>query len=258
MSRHSSLAPAFQPQSAHITPPLPSNDQKEQAREQFQRLFGVVSDCMAEYLNSKTPEEYQTTFDALGKPLVRRLYSSLFIAEYARLQVLFHDHSLAMQNIPGGSWDLEGYDLLRWHGALNRLPRSRRVVTLKNNLSTLENIISVLTANYDPALEEELELPDPSVDEDEVAEVVPVLDPRNRRANTLPPSSIRVKRSTIPPPPRTSRLPPASLPANNPPAPAERPRPRGLAYPVVGALENLPPVSSLSFIFSLSELLYFF
>ena len=35
-----------------------------------------------------------------------------------------------------------------------------------------------------------------------------------------------------------------SPPTTNPPVPAEHPRPRGLAYPMVGTFENIPPVSS--------------
>ena len=131
-----------------------------------------------------------------------------------------------MQNFPGGPWDLAGYDLLRWHSAINLLPRSQCVVTLKNNLYTLENIVSVLTADYEPEFEQEPTLPDRPADENEVT------------VETSGPSySIRVRRALVP----VSR---SSPPATNPPVPAEHPRPRGLAYPVVGAFENIPPVSS--------------
>ena len=74
-----------------------------------------------------------------------------------------------MQNFPGGPWDLAGYDLLCWHSAINLLPRSQRVVTLKNNLSTLENIVSVLTADYEPEFKQEPALPDRPADENKVA-----------------------------------------------------------------------------------------
>ena len=137
-----------------------------------------------------------------------------------------------MQDFPGGPWDLAGYDLLRWHSAINLLPRSSRVVTLKNNLSTLENIVSVLTAISESELEREPSLFGRSVNENEGAVEL-----------SGPSSTIRVRRAP-------ASLPHPSTPATGPPAPVARPRPRGVAYPVVGAFENIPPVSSfILFIF---------
>ena len=225
MSHRSPAVPASHDRSAHPTPPPHPSNPREEAKRQFQKLFAIVSAHMTEYLNSKTPQEYQANFDAIGEPLVCRLCLSLSMAKYVCLQLLFRNQCLAMQNFPGGSWDLEGYDLLRWHGALNRLPRSRRVVTLKSNLTTLENIISVLTANYDPTLHDELEIPTPSVTEDKVSDEVPIPVVQARRASTMPPEVIWVQRSTTIP------------------VPALRSRTRHLANPVVGNFENLPSVS---------------
>ena len=61
----------------------------------------------------------------------------------------------------------------------------------------LKNIISVLTAHYDLALNEEFGLPNPSVDEDKVAEEV--LNTQDRHTNMVPPKSIQVQWSTIAP-----------------------------------------------------------
>jgi hypothetical protein len=135
-----------------------------------------------------------------------------------------------MQDFVGGRWDLAGYDLLQWHGALNLLPRSQRVVTLKTNLTTLENLVTILTAEYEPGLEQDPSLPGRSVNENEGAVEL-----------SGPSSSIRVRRALVSPPN-------PSNPATGPPAPAERSRPRGVAYPVVGAFENIPPVSSFIYL----------
>ena len=83
MSRHSSVAPTAHPQSAHITPPLP-NDPRAQAKEKFQRLFGVVSDLMTEFVNSKTLTDINTNYNAVVEPLVRRLFLFFPIADYMR------------------------------------------------------------------------------------------------------------------------------------------------------------------------------
>lgn len=143
------------------------------------------------WLSAKIPEEHQANFDTIGEPLVHRLYLFLSMAEYAYMQLLSCNHCLMMQHFPSGSWNLEGYNLLCWHGALNCLPHSRHVVTLKNNLTMLKNIISVLTAHYDLALNEEFGLPNPSVDEDKVAEEV--LNTQDRHTNMVPPKSIQVQ-----------------------------------------------------------------
>ena len=71
MSRHSSVTPAAQPQSAHFTP-TPFNNPRMQAKEKFQQLFGVVSAIMTEFVNSKTSAEIRMNFDAVAEPLVRR------------------------------------------------------------------------------------------------------------------------------------------------------------------------------------------
>ena len=150
-------------------------------------------------------------------------------AEYSFLKLAFRNHCVAMQHFPCGPWDLDDCDVLCWHPALDRLPRSHFVVSLKNKLTMLEkkkkNIISVLTANYDPALHDELEVPAPSVAGDEVSDEVLIPIIQTRHASTMPPEVIRVQRSTtIPVPVRQSRT-------------------RHLANPVVGQFENLPSVS---------------
>ena len=114
-------------------------------------------------------------------------------AEYSFLKLAFHNHCVVMQHFPCGPWDLNDCDVLRWHPALNCLPRSRFVISLKNKLTMLKNIISVLTANYDPALHDELEIPAPSVAEDEVSDKVPIPIVQARRASTMPPEVIRVQ-----------------------------------------------------------------
>ena len=108
-----------------------------------------------------------------------------------------------MQDFVGGPWDLAGYDLLQWHGALNLLPRSQHVLTLKTNLASLENLVTILTSEYETELGREPSLPSRSVNENEGAVEV-----------SGPSATIRVRRTLIPP----SRL---SNPATGPPAPAE-------------------------------------
>ena len=70
MSQCSSVGPTSKSHSTHWTPPPSSAIAKKEAKHLFGQLFDIISACMAMFLNSKTPEVYQTNGDALMEPLV--------------------------------------------------------------------------------------------------------------------------------------------------------------------------------------------
>ena len=162
------------------------------------------------------------------------------ISTHIAFQTIFYNHCVMMQSFPSGSWDFDNCNILLWHGALNCLPQNRGITSLKHKLTTLQNMISLLNASYQPVLNNDSGPLEPSVDEEDAGDCSILI-----RAQSMPPQPSRAPQSSMVPPIRPSRTQPSQSPTTPiPPACPERSNSRVITNLVVGKFENLPLVSS--------------